>query len=1439
MLRLGGSVCLCLLAYLFISFDNRGGPAGGLISDGNPLANLEVGSYGLRVLSPTMLELTLITTKESDPAKVSVWDFVNNLVPNLPAIASVSMTANSQPVVVSSVGFKRRPIYAPLKQRDLRIGNYLYLKLATPLADGTTVEVKNPLGNLWTAPTQYVTTNDTLRYNPALHVNQVGYMPSFPKKAMVGYYLGSLGELDISTNGGFRIVKASDGSVVFAGALRQRADVGYTYTPAPYQKVYEADFSAFATPGEYRLMVPGMGASFPFMIDEGTAATFARTFALGLYHQRCGTDMDLPFTRHEHGFCHTNLVEIPTAAFADTQAMIASKTEDAKSDPRHTAPRMTGTATSLYPFVRQGKIDVSKGHHDAGDYSKYTINSAGLIHHLVFAADSFAGAGALDNLGIPESGDGKSDLLQEAKWEADYLVKMQDSDGGFYFLVYPKTREYEDDVTPDHGDAQVVWPKTTSVTAAATAALAEIASSPRFKAQFPVEAALYLAKAQLGWNFLTNAIARFGKDGAYQKITHYGNEFRHDDELAWAAAAMFAATGNAAYHTQLMAWFPNPNSTDTRRWGWWRMFEGYGCAVRTYAFAARSGRLPAASLNSLYLSKCNSEIIGAADDLARFSTQNAYGTSFPDPNKENRNAGWFFSSERAFDITVAYQITPKPEYKEAVFANVNYEAGCNPVNVAHVTGLGWKRQRDVVHQYAQNDRRVLPPTGIPLGNITSGFAYLYHYKSELTALTFPGDNVTTAPYPYYDRWADSFNTTAEFVVMDEARSLGSLAFWMAQSTIATQAWKSAAIQITGVPAQLAVGAAAPVSVAAAGISLAGAQVVWESKYVEPDFGGTYQLSPKYPGDTWIEVEALLPDGRRLFAKTNFVALTGADTPPNAFQDAPVAVGTETAAVYHLDSALTDATGRQPALTLAGGAALDISNVAWMTNRSGGGLRFIDLGDRASVAIPSTTMIAPTTTYVSVEAMIYINDWKAYNRDNATILSLQQGWNAYVQLVEDKYSGPFIKGGTAWSHTGAPLKAALELKKWHHLSLRLDKTGGYVAKLNGAVIASAASTELGNWNAAGVVTLQFGDFDGWIDEVVVRSSVVSAPPSLNTPPTVTLAKPNPFLTAPATMALSATAADANGTVAKVEFYSGAIKLGEDTTSPFTYSWTGVAAGTYALTARAIDNQGAATISAVVNATVNSAGGGGGGSSSNKASFVKTDVATKGNWRGVYGAQGFSVSGSGQTIPAYVALTQSGSQQYLWSDSTTETRALQKSTGTGRVASVWYAADSFNIDFAFNDTIPHRVSVYVMDWDGTGRSQKFEVIDAISGAVLNTTQVSDFAQGKYLTWDLTGKVRLRVSRTAGNNAVVEGIFFDVAPLQVAAPKLRIVKVDANGVHMEVSGPIGVPLVIQSTSDMTNWTTWGQVTLAASPSTFLDDRFRATPGVALIYRIGILTD
>ncbi|MGW4794986.1 glycoside hydrolase family 48 protein, partial [Nonomuraea sp. NPDC004297] len=90
----------------------------------------------------------------------------------------------------------------------------------------------------------------------------------------------------------------------------------------------------------------------------------------------------------------------------------------------------------------------------------------------------------------------------------------------------------------------------------------------------------------------------------------------------------------------------------------------------------------------------------------------------------------------------------------------------------------------------------------------------------------------------------------------------------------------------------------------------------------------------------------------------------------------------------------------------------------------------------------------------------------------------------------------------------------------------------------------------------------------------------------TPPTVSLTSPTAGqqFTAPATVPITANAADSDGTVAKVDFYQGSTLLGTDTSTPYSYNWTNVAAGSYSITARATDNAGLVTTSAPVGITV---------------------------------------------------------------------------------------------------------------------------------------------------------------------------------------------------------------------------------------------------------------
>ena len=99
------------------------------------------------------------------------------------------------------------------------------------------------------------------------------------------------------------------------------------------------------------------------------------------------------------------------------------------------------------------------------------------------------------------------------------------------------------------------------------------------------------------------------------------------------------------------------------------------------------------------------------------------------------------------------------------------------------------------------------------------------------------------------------------------------------------------------------------------------------------------------------------------------------------------------------------------------------------------------------------------------------------------------------------------------------------------------------------------------------------------------------PAGNLYPTATLTAPasGTVATAPATLALQATASDPDGTIARVEFWANAALLGSDTTAPYAWTWSGAAAGTYDLTAVAFDNSGAATSSAAVRVTVQAPAG----------------------------------------------------------------------------------------------------------------------------------------------------------------------------------------------------------------------------------------------------------
>ena len=117
-----------------------------------------------------------------------------------------------------------------------------------------------------------------------------------------------------------------------------------------------------------------------------------------------------------------------------------------------------------------------------------------------------------------------------------------------------------------------------------------------------------------------------------------------------------------------------------------------------------------------------------------------------------------------------------------------------------------------------------------------------------------------------------------------------------------------------------------------------------------------------------------------------------------------------------------------------------------------------------------------------------------------------------------------------------------------------------------------------------LTAKATDNSGNVTTSTAINITVTAP--VNILPSVSITSPanNASFVAPATVSIAATAADADGTITKVDFYRGTILLGTSTVAPYSFTWSSVAAGTYALTAKATDNSGGVTTSAAVNITV---------------------------------------------------------------------------------------------------------------------------------------------------------------------------------------------------------------------------------------------------------------
>jgi hypothetical protein len=174
-------------------------------------------------------------------------------------------------------------------------------------------------------------------------------------------------------------------------------------------------------------------------------------------------------------------------------------------------------------------------------------------------------------------------------------------------------------------------------------------------------------------------------------------------------------------------------------------------------------------------------------------------------------------------------------------------------------------------------------------------------------------------------------------------------------------------------------------------------------------------------------------------------------------------------------------------------------------------------------------------------------------------------------------------------------------------------------------------------------------------------------------------------------------------------------------------------------------------------------------SGPAQFIGSDEQTGGSWKGFYGRDGRYIVGDSLANPAYGSLRITGSAQYLnWTSSTTDPAALERAGSSNRLAAALSTTAGLNVNFTFNDTAPHRISLYCLDWDYRDRVQQIDLIETSSGQILNRQTISNFFDGVFLTWEVMRNVTLNIRPISGPNAVMSGVFFDRAG-EVATPAI----------------------------------------------------------------------
>ncbi len=485
----------------------------------------------------------------------------------------------------------------------------------------------------------------------AILTNQVGYLPGAKKEAIFR------GE-DLAGSK-FSVVNAETKKAVYEGTISD----GYE-NKSSAEILYSGNFTSVNEPGTYYITVNGLKDSYPFTIGEDVYDDLLESALHMLYLQRCGCEVtDETFG---HVACHTDEATI---------------------------------------YGTKDKIDVSGGWHDAGDYGRYVVPGAKTVADLLLAYNTNPSV-FTDDTNIPESGNKIADILDEAKYELDWMFKMQDQEtGGVHHKV--SCAGFPGFVMPEKETGElIVTPVSTTATADFCGAMALAYDS--YKEIDKEYAEKCLAAAKSAWDFL-EANPKLIFENPKGIVTGDYADTSDTDERYWAAAQMYKATGESKYAEAFASLYGKKGQTGMD----WTTVGMYG----NFAYLSLDKELQDADVLANVLAVIKKD----ADTNMKYTGKNIFGTAingyYWGSNMGIANSGVVLSEaaelfKPAEDADVDY------DYAEYAVEQLNYLLGKNALGTSFVTGFGTVSPKHPHHRPSVAMKKAVP--GMVSGGVNPG-----------------------------------------------------------------------------------------------------------------------------------------------------------------------------------------------------------------------------------------------------------------------------------------------------------------------------------------------------------------------------------------------------------------------------------------------------------------------------------------------------------------------------------------------------------------------------------------------------------------------------------------------------------------------------------------------------------------------------------------------